>query len=549
MKFNSAFFSSLLALSITQTAMSTDVGVAKPEKPERWFEIEVILFKQLGNKAELKEQFPDGINASNLPNYRQSFDLFSPYLQPDLTRIKQFIPLCGEKDEQHQFLESLQSVSPPFPEQIQLIEQVAIFNMPDFSEEVTQESVQALTNENNSNELNDSEVEIEIEIEDNAKTETIEPEIIQELVKDIDEISEEVTPQPELITFDFDLQEEALAKPIFSAKNLCIITQKDMENLFDEEQLVNVNLDSFDVDALPSRLNASGAHNSNSTYLIADESLLLKDISQRLRWSKEFKPLLHFGWRQVGIKKPKKAIPLKLFAGEHLEYKFQQALTDYQTEIEEAKAIEQNLLEQLSQTQDTNNTLNQENGINSAVLLADEFTDTTNLESVDNALKMKAEQKQQALNQLFSRIEYINNKPIDNNTVSNIVNDINEQSIENILLNNDAEIAKGNHPLDMGTPPKEPLQPWSLDGFLKIHLERQYLYITADFNVFNQGQVKSRIEDGKINDVKLINFSQNRRVISGEIHYFDHPYIGMIVQIRRFDPTKPVGEQVTQAIK
>jgi len=565
MKFNSALFSSLLVLSISQIAMSADVWAAKQEKPERWFEVEVILFKQLTNKAALKEQFPDGINAGNLPNYRQSFDLFSPYLQPSLSRIKQFIPLCGKKDEQHLFLESLQTVSTPFPEQVQLIEQVAIFNMPDFTEEETQENIQTFsgensTNENGSNELNNSEVEVGVE--GNAKTETAEPEIIQELVENIDEISEEVA-------FEFDLQEETLAKPIFSTQNLCIITQNEMESLFNEEELTGFNLDSFGVDALPSRLNASGAHSSHNPYLIADESLLLKDINQRLRWSKEFRPLLHFGWRQVGITQTK-AIPLKLFAGEHIEYQFQQALADYHMEIEEAKAIEKNLLEQLTQAQNSTQTVNlttgqtisQENNSDETFLPADEYTDGINTDStntidskvsVDNKLKMKTEHKQQLLKQLFSHFEYINKSPIDKNTIDDIVNSIDEQNLENILASNDAEITTddnplGNHLLEISNPPKKPLQPWMLDGFLKIHLDH-YLYITADFNVFNQNQVKTLIEDDKTNNIKLINFSQNRRVITGEIHYFDHPYIGMIIQIRRFDPTKPAGEQVSQAIK
>ena len=67
--------------------------------------------------------------------------------------------------------------------------------------------------------------------------------------------------------------------------------------------------------------------------------------------------------------------------------------------------------------------------------------------------------------------------------------------------------------------------------------------------MLNQNQVKTPNQGDENKDVKLINFSQNKRVISGEIHYFDHPYIGMIVQIRRFDPTKPADEAVTQAIK
>jgi len=89
--------------------------------------------------------------------------------------------------------------------------------------------------------------------------------------------------------------------------------------------------------------------------------------------------------------------------------------------------------------------------------------------------------------------------------------------------------------------PTAPLQPWFLDGFFKVHLDH-YLYINANFNIVE----KSLTDSDKF---QLVNFKQSRRVITGEIHYFDHPYIGMIVQIRRFDPSKPTDEAVSQAIK
>lgn len=528
MKLNSALFSSLLILSISLIAMSADVEAAKPEKPERWFEIEVILFKQLGNKAALKEEFPEGINASNLPHYQQSFDLLTPYLQPNLTRIKQFIPTCGEKHEQHPFLDSQQSLSAHILDEIQPIEQVPVVNMPDFTQKASQENT--------------------------------EPETTQELRAKKEINSEEITAKADLVTFDFDLEKEALAKPMFSTDNLCIISQKAMASLFNAEQVANLNVDSFSVDALPGRLTATGIHQSNSPYLIADESLLLKDINQGVRWSKEFKPLLHFGWRQIGITK-NKAIALKLFAGDHLEHKYQQALTTYHAEIKEAKAIENNLLDQLTQAQNirqnatqkltkqTSQTLGFEN--DASLLnnrLADESSDNATILPVDHALKIKAAQKQQALNHLFSRIEYINNNPIANEALSELVNSIDQQSLDNILSNNQDEIIIDDPVLDRNSPPIKPLQPWFLDGFLKVHLDH-YLYINADFNVFNQNKIKTLIDENKMDDVKLINFSQNRRVISGEIHYFDHPYIGMIVQIRRFDPTKPADEAVSQSIK
>ena len=48
---------------------------------------------------------------------------------------------------------------------------------------------------------------------------------------------------------------------------------------------------------------------------------------------------------------------------------------------------------------------------------------------------------------------------------------------------------------------------------------------------------------------KIIHFNQDRRIITGEVHYFDHLYIGIVVQIRRFDPTKPEEEAITQVVR
>jgi hypothetical protein len=66
---------------------------------------------------------------------------------------------------------------------------------------------------------------------------------------------------------------------------------------------------------------------------------------------------------------------------------------------------------------------------------------------------------------------------------------------------------------------------WELDGTFNIYL-RHYLFINASFDV-NEIQVTGEIEHAR--------FSQFKRVISGDIHYFDHPKMGMIVQIRKFN--------------
>ena len=136
------------------------------------------------------------------------------------------------------------------------------------------------------------------------------------------------------------------------------------------------------------------------------------------------------------------------------------------------------------------------------------------------------------------------------NLGNQLIDELNLQTFEMLIDNNEINIKK-NASLKTNKPPVEPLQPWFLDGFFKIHLDH-YLYITADFNILSQplDENKSSAANSSANNpnVKLINFSQNKRAITGEIHYFDHPYIGMIVQIRRFDPNKPKDEAVTQVI-
>ena len=65
---------------------------------------------------------------------------------------------------------------------------------------------------------------------------------------------------------------------------------------------------------------------------------------------------------------------------------------------------------------------------------------------------------------------------------------------------------------------------WELDGSFNIYL-RHYLFINASFDV-NERQANGEIQHAR--------FAQFKRVISGDIHYFDHPKMGMIVQIRKF---------------
>jgi 5-bromo-4-chloroindolyl phosphate hydrolysis protein len=86
MKLSVRLFPSLY-ISLLCVSISSSVFAVQTQTPERWFEIEVILFKQLGDRTDLKEKFPDNVSAKNLPQYKKYFDLLTTYLQPSLTSI------------------------------------------------------------------------------------------------------------------------------------------------------------------------------------------------------------------------------------------------------------------------------------------------------------------------------------------------------------------------------------------------------------------------------------------------------------------------------
>jgi hypothetical protein len=168
--------------------------------------------------------------------------------------------------------------------------------------------------------------------------------------------------------------------------------------------------------------------------------------------------------------------------------------------------------------------------------------------SIEQRLYLQAKQRQ--LNYLFEEFADLNatetsfsdiktddatgiaknlyNQEAVNGLVAQLSTDMNKQVMSLIDENNALEQVK------IAT---APLQPWEIDGFFKVHLDH-YLYINSEFSIIDIAQ-GTEAEN-------TVSFKQNRRVISGEIHYFDHPNIGMIVQIRRFDPTKPAAIAVSQ---
>ncbi|RTR32240.1 peptidoglycan binding protein CsiV [Shewanella atlantica] len=105
----------------------------------------------------------------------------------------------------------------------------------------------------------------------------------------------------------------------------------------------------------------------------------------------------------------------------------------------------------------------------------------------------------------------------------------------------------------------KPKPVWKLDGTLNIYLNH-YLYVETALNLRKEGiktvgimrdntHLNETLESVTTPFLFAIPLTQNRRVRSDEIHYFDHPDMGMILQIRKMEqPIDRVAEAVSTEI-
>jgi len=522
---SSTFFSSALIFSEQAIAASKN-------KADRWFEIEVILFSQLGDKKQLKEQFPEN---SPLPNYRKVIDLLGPYLSPDINSLKQQLPSCD---------------SPTYPESLlnQAITEIKsqpgfiIKTISELAEENRQESL--LNNDlmstlfvepnNNSNTLeNDSTIASTSNsnqqadyFENNNNAPALENHVseqeqqiddVQQLTSEkLQGLNEEQLAYLEEAKRDFSpiqLTYRPLiddSSPLLST--LCTISETEFTQ-FNEEDIYD-DYNSFSITKVPAKINDSGNIYNETDYLLSEDSLQLSSIVKQLKRSKNFKPLLHIGWRQI-TKTKHLAVPMKFYAGDNFAYHYQQKLEQYQQQQKEAQIIEDNLQQAIL------------NGGADAIV-GDASSELSN-----------EELKQQILsNRLQKVIAKMVNLPQD---TPGLLQEINNNITETTLAVDSIELLE--------SPPTKPPQDWFVDGFFKVEVDH-FLHITADLNIMNMslGELATQelLPESSLQDktaLTTINFKQDRRVRSKEIHYFDHPYIGMIVRILPFKkPIKEVDE-------
>mgnify|MGYP000701734260 CR=1 FL=1 len=520
-----------------------------------WFEVEVILISQLDDKAKLKESFAE---QSFALNYANSLDLITPYLNPNIASLKQLLPICNQINDQRPYLEQ-STVWPTFYLNKALSElkeeQIAEWELA--SQQVsTSETDRTLTTETFNNEqipaqpgdndnffdrMKTKQEQINASVADaehnnarnnehNDRANNFSNDVLDSSLINENEIDDSlITEQQKALMLE---AEQFFSKiqfnqhnnyPVYALTNeknktsssLCAISQNDFQQLNVDNNLYSYL--GFQINKVPTTIDNVEQLYSETPYLLNEDSLRLKDIVKQLRRSKDFRPLLHVAWRQPVFEK-QGSQPLKIFAGDNLQGQYAKDLATYHAEKQHSFLEEQrlNAIFTLSESQQKQN-----------------IGKTT--ESTDSTEVMERKIKSVKINKILHNIHEINNVE---DVVATLDNSAETKSPLNVIHNN----------VMIANEPTAPVQPWYVEGLIDVYLIGNYLHVANDFSILNMtlaeqeslklktsivGNTANNDEAANTPKVIPIRMTQDRRMISSEVHYFDHPYMGMIIQIRR----------------
>lgn len=243
---------------------------------------------------------------------------------------------------------------------------------------------------------------------------------------------------------------------------------------------------------VPARINGIERLYANSAYLLASDSLELAYLYKAIKKQRDLTPLLHMGWRQEVKFGRGKADNIRLFAGHNYAH-------EYSASGEMLRNHDQD------KTQQSNH--------------AQPIAETDSGEQAN----------------LYAAIEAAlqDNSPVSfalDEPTAPIVHSKDQSKLEQL---------------------------WELDGLFKVYLQYinkvPYLHIESDLDYRAPVHISKQGSEGKIPTLQdelqfhlqSYRLNQLRRVISKEVHYFDHPLFGVIVQIRRHQ--RPETLEIEQA--
>tara|TARA_R110002153_G_scaffold14940_3_gene53707 strand:+ start:25117 stop:26718 length:1602 start_codon:yes stop_codon:yes gene_type:complete len=503
-------FSVKLALSAL-LSISVLAQPANAVEQEWWFDVEVILFERNLEAANISEKFKQ----SRLEQPTSDvLDLLTPYIKPDVSYLRAGLTYCRASKQhaiktqyEHDFAFPLPVVAPNQSSLTPANKQSTQYNQglavnPDVLPEENFEYKVATTDiftHSNDKELNqtvDSEDVNPSNLSLTTKTNLARPPIAVEFIE-------------WQVPSEFPCAYAEQIDPSFASISV-------LQNSVSGTQSAN------HIERVPEIINGTLWHQKRSASLLPSSTMNMNDLYEKIKKQRNISPILHINWRQQVKFGLKNSQTIRLFAGKNY-----------------ANQFDANGLPLIKDTDD---------------LFANLDPSSHEVYIPEQELALLSTEQQQALTQ---RINGTGSKDVADDLFARIdaaLADDSPINFEQSNIETEQQTIK--------TAPAILKELWQIDGGITVYLRKigrvPYLHIDSNLDfrqpifdpkkaqpvadsannssdqgaiAYNQLQQPSSLQP---NFLQSANFNQLRRVISKQVHYFDHPLFGMIVKINRY---------------
>jgi hypothetical protein len=519
-------FSSRGAIAILLTA-SVFTQSANAVENEWWFDVEVILFERNLETVNISEKFKQ----SRLEKPSSDIlDLLTPYLKPDLSYLRAGLPYCRASKQLAVKTQYEQDFAFAMPV---LKTNASSFAQKDEEQKQKSQILAVDADENFQYQVASTDIFANT---DNSKpsAKTADAENVsfynseQNLNNDEDhQANTAQTPETNLARPPIEVKFVEWQLP----SNLLCAYAEQIDPSFDS--IIALQSDSTNgqhrdlIKRVPDLIDGTEWQTKRGAFLLPTATMYMNELYEKIKKQRDITPILHVNWRQEVKFGREDAHTFRLFAGENF-----------------AEQFDANGIPVVDDTDSLFDSLNQP---------TDEYY------LPDQELVGLTPEQQQAL---IKHINGIGAEAVTEDLFARIAAALADDSPINI--EQDDTQTTQQTPMENTAILKEL---WRLDGGITVYLRNvgriPYLHIDSNLDfrqpIFDlkkalrvpglstnySGQdaiaVNPLLQPGSLqtssqqpNFLRSVNFNQLRRVISKQVHYFDHPLFGMIVRINRY---------------
>jgi hypothetical protein len=514
-------FSVRVAIAVLLTA-SVLIQSANAVENEWWFDVEVILFERNLEAVNISEKFKQ----SRLEKPSSDvLDLLTPYLKPDLSYLRAGLPYCRASKQLAVKTQYEQGFALPVLET-----DVTSFQQTD--EEQKSQILAVDADENFQYQVASTDIFANTDdgtpVAKNTDVENVtfynsEQNLNQNINNDEEQqVNTEQAPETNLARSPIQMKFIEWQLP----SNLLCAYAEQIDPSFDSIiALQNEGTGAQHselIKRVPNIIDGTEWQTKRGAFLLPSATMYMSDLYEKIKKQRDITPILHVNWRQEVKFGRKDAHTFRLFAGENF-----------------AEQFDANGFPIIDNTDSLFDSLNQS---------ADQFY------IPEQELKGLTPEQQQAL--LMS---------INGTALEAVTEDLFTRIAAALADEAPINIDQLESLAEQQTTTTEPsilTELWRLDGGITVYLRNvgrvPYLHIDSNLDIrqpIYDPKKSHKIEDlsthlsGQAaivvnqlqqpnflqpNFLQSVNFNQLRRVISKQVHYFDHPLFGMIVRINRY---------------